>query len=133
MVTDASEWCTLKAVASLTTPLEAKMLWQQDQTGVRLYLQAKETVYVPFKLQRVYRHSLEHDLPISEKEPHTTSISFECNSSGVRTLVRTVVKHTSNATEQALILYASCNFALVCISGQYCSGEIRVVCGVVAR
>lgn len=82
VVTDASEWCTHKAVASLTTPLENKMLWNQEQTGVRLYLQAKETVYVPFKLQRYYRHSLEHDLPQSDKKPHTTTISFECNSSG---------------------------------------------------
>eukprot|EP00656_Telonema_subtile_P030922 TRINITY_DN3389_c0_g1_i2.p1 TRINITY_DN3389_c0_g1~~TRINITY_DN3389_c0_g1_i2.p1 ORF type:complete len:1225 (+),score=205.68 TRINITY_DN3389_c0_g1_i2:52-3726(+) len=77
-ISDASEWCALKQAHSIATPLEARQLWQADHgAGVQLYLQAKETVYVPFAVQH-----LEESEATNGQGSRTCNVEFQCQSSG---------------------------------------------------
>jgi len=80
LVTDAAQWRVLKGASGLGTPAEQRMFWQSSQEGAtRLYLQGKETVYVPFMLQHFERQGGSgHTLAAM---PRTTTVEIACVSS----------------------------------------------------
>jgi len=81
LVTDAAQWRVLKGASGLGTPAEQRMFWQSSEDGpMRLYLQGKETVFVPFMLQHFDRQ--EDADQVLAPTPRKVVVEIVCISSG---------------------------------------------------